>query len=73
MRLGCGADVRVHLACASVRKHFLREARQGCRDFSCKKAHHSLEVTVVLVRFDSIPFLRISESFSRNLEPDSAH
>jgi len=34
MRFRCGADVRVHLACASVRKHLLAKARQRCRDKS---------------------------------------
>ena len=32
MRLNRGANVRFHLACASVRKHLLLEARQSCRD-----------------------------------------
>jgi hypothetical protein len=43
MRFGRGANF--HLACASVRK-LLLEARQRCRDFSCKKAHHSLKSPV---------------------------
>jgi hypothetical protein len=34
MRFRCGADVRVHLACAAVRKHLLVEARQRSRDKS---------------------------------------
>ena len=34
MRFDRGADVRVHVVSASVRKHLLLEARQGCRDFS---------------------------------------
>jgi hypothetical protein len=34
MRFDRGADVRVHLDSASVRKHLLLEARQGSRDFS---------------------------------------
>ena len=33
MRFGCGANVRFHLAWASVRKHLLVEARQRCREF----------------------------------------
>jgi hypothetical protein len=37
MRFGCRANVRFHLAYASVRKHFLVEARQRCRDFSSNK------------------------------------
>ena len=32
MRSGRGAKVHFHLACASVRKHLLLEARQSCRD-----------------------------------------
>jgi hypothetical protein len=34
MRSGRGANVRVHLACASVRKLVLLEARQRCRENS---------------------------------------
>jgi len=33
MRFGRGANVRFHLAYASVRKHLLLQARQRCRDF----------------------------------------
>jgi hypothetical protein len=43
VRFGRGANVHFHLACASVRKHLLLQARQRCRDFSRKKAHHSLK------------------------------
>jgi hypothetical protein len=32
LRFDRGANVRVHLACASVRKLLLLEARQSCRD-----------------------------------------
>jgi hypothetical protein len=32
MRFNCGANVRFHLACASVRKNLLLEAHQSCRD-----------------------------------------
>ena len=32
MRFHRGANVRFHLACASVCKQLLLEARQGCRD-----------------------------------------
>jgi hypothetical protein len=32
MHFGRGANVHVHLACASVRKLLLLEARQSCRD-----------------------------------------
>ena len=32
MRFNRGANVRFHLACASVRKHLLLEAPQRCRD-----------------------------------------
>src|SRR6185369_8201930 len=34
MRFDRGADVCVHVACASVRKHLLLQARQGYQDFS---------------------------------------
>jgi len=36
MRFGRGANVHFHLACASVRKHLLLEARQSCRDNSTR-------------------------------------
>ena len=32
MRFNRGADLRFHLACASVRTHLLLKARQSCRD-----------------------------------------
>ena len=42
MRLNCGANVRFHLACASVCKHLLLEARQRCRDFSAFLRHRAV-------------------------------
>jgi hypothetical protein len=41
MRFGCGANVRFHLAYAPVRKQFLVEARQRCRDFSSNETEVS--------------------------------
>ena len=41
-RFGRGANVRVHLACASVCKHLLLEARQSCRDNSMRFCNSSL-------------------------------
>jgi len=60
MRFGCGANVRFHLAWASVRKHLLVEARQRCR-FSCEKASPLFELALVLVRFDHVVRFHLDE------------
>ena len=53
MRFGCGANVRFHLAYASMRKHLLLQACQSRRDSSCKNSTN-LRNRLVFVRLDHV-------------------
>ena len=56
MRFGRGANVHFHLACASVRKHLLLEARQRCREFFVADTHCDPKAFVVRANEMLTPF-----------------